>query len=155
MPDENIIEDIETECKRIDKLFEEYEPLLEKIKDRAPDFIEIGSLAMMLHSFYNGLENIFSRIARKIDKNMPEGLDWHKELLDLMSKPTKKRKYVVLSNDMGEELKKYLGFRHFSRHAYAFDLDWELMKDLVFRSDDVRKKVLDEIESFIKKIKEE
>jgi len=50
---------------------------------------------------------------------------------------------------MCEELKMYLGFRHFSRHAYAFDLDWNLMKDLVFRADDVREKVLGEIKSFV------
>jgi len=45
---------------------------------------------------------------------------------------------------MCEELKMYPGFRHFSRHAYAFDLYWNLMKDLVFRADDVREKVLGE-----------
>ncbi len=155
MPDEKVFKDIEAECKRIDKLYEEYEPLLEKIKDREPDFIEIGSLAMMLHSFYNGIENIFSRIARKIDKQMPVGMDWHKELLEIMSKRTKKRKYVVISESRCEELKEYLGFRHFSRHAYAFDLDWNLMKDLVLRSDEVREKVLDEIKSFIEKFQAE
>lgn len=68
---EKFFEDIETECKKVNKLFEDYEPLLDKLKDHPPDFIEIGSLAMMLHSFYNGLENIFSRIARKIDKSLP------------------------------------------------------------------------------------
>lgn len=52
-----------------------------------------------------------------------------------------------------EELKVYLGFRHFSRHAYAFDLDWNLMKDLVLRADEVREKVLGEMKSFIEKIK--
>lgn len=153
MPDEKIFEDIEIECKKIDKLFEDYEPLLEKIKDQPPDFFEIGSLAMMLHSFYNGLENIFSRIARKIDKNLPEGMDWHKELLERMSKRTKKRKYAVLSENICEELKEYLGFRHFSRHSYACDLDWALMEDLVFRADDVREKVIGEIKSFIEKIR--
>jgi len=57
MPHEKVFKEIETECNRIDRLFQEYEPLLEKIKEQEPDFIEIGSLAMMLHSFYNGLEN--------------------------------------------------------------------------------------------------
>lgn len=155
MPHEKVFGEIDTECNRIDRLFQEYEPLLEKTKTQEPDFIEIGSLAMMLHSFYNGLESIFIRIAKKIDKNMPDGSEWHKELLDLMAKPTKKRKYAVLSETMCEELKVYLGFRHFSRHAYAFDLDWNLMKDLVLRADDVRKKVLGEMKSFIEKRKKE
>ena len=152
MLDEKIFEDIGTEVKRIDKLFEDYEPLLEKVKNQEPDFIEIGSLAMMRHSFYNGLENIFNRIARKIDKNIPGGQNWHKKLLEQMSKRTKNRKHEVLSAEVTVELKEYLGFRHFSRHSYAFDLDWNLMKDLVLRSDEVREKVLDEIRSFIKKM---
>lgn len=71
MQRKKIIEEIETECKRIEKLFRDYKPLLKKIEIFEPDFIEIGSLAMLLHSFYNGLENIFSRIARKLDGKIP------------------------------------------------------------------------------------
>ncbi|MGE5342524.1 MAG: hypothetical protein ACM3SY_13700 [Candidatus Omnitrophota bacterium] len=151
MPDEKVIEEIEEECQQIDKLFEEFGTLLDKIKDRDPDFIEIASLAMMLHSFYNGLENIFGRIAKRIDKTVPDGRDWHNELLTQMSKPTPKRKYAVLSEGMRDELKEYLGFRHFTRHAYPMDLDWDLMKDLVLRSDDVKERALIEINAFLKK----
>lgn len=149
MPHKKIIEEIEFEVKRIEKLFEDYEPLLKKIREQEPNFIELGSLAMLLHSFYNGLENIFSRIARKIDENMPQGEGWHKELLEQMAKQTEKRKHPVLSNSVCEDLKEYLGFRHFSRHAYAFDLNWKLMKDLVERIDEVKKRVINEIKSFI------
>jgi hypothetical protein len=49
-----------------------------------------------------------------------------------------------------EKLKEYLGFRHFSRHAYAFDLDWNLMKDLIQDLSDIKQKVVNEIEIFIK-----
>lgn len=151
MQSKKFIEEIETECKRIEKLFRDYKPLLKKIETFEPDFIEIGSLAMLLHSFYNGLENIFSRIARKIDGKIPDGKDWHKELLELMAKQTEKRENIVLSDAMCEELKEYLGFRHFSRHAYAFDLDWFLMKDLVLRAEDVKNRALGEIKSFLEK----
>lgn len=151
MPPEKIVEEIETECSRIEQLFQDYDPLLEKIKDQEPDFFEIGSLAMLLHSFYNGLENIFSRIARKIDKNLPDGKEWHKELLDLMTKRTEKRGHVVLSDRTHEELKEYLGFRHFSRHGYAFDLSRDLMKDLVLMSDDIKGRAIAEIKLFIGK----
>ncbi len=116
-----------------------------------PDFIGLGSLAMLLHSFYNGLENIFSRIARKIDENMPNSEEWHKELLEQMAKQTEKRAHIVLSDSTCENLKEYLGFRHFSRHAYAFDLDWNLMKDLVLEIDKIKKSVIGEIRSFIDK----
>ncbi len=86
-----------------------------------------------------------------MDENMPKGEGWHKELLEQMAKQTKEREYMVLSNTTCEDLKEYLGFRHFSRHAYAFDLDWKLMKDLVLRVDKIKEIVLREINSFAKK----
>lgn len=151
MEPKKVIEDIELEIKRIEKLIEDYAPLLKKVRDQEPNFIELGSLAMLLHSFYNGLENIFSRIARKIDENMPHGEGWHKELLELMSKQTEKREHIVLSESTCEDLKEYLGFRHFSRHAYAFDLKWDLMKDLVLRLYEIKKRVICEIKLFIER----
>jgi len=79
---EKVAEDIEIEIKRIEKLIENYRSLLQKVKNQEPDFIELGSLAMLLHSFYNGLENVFTRIARKIDGEMPKGEMWHSQLLE-------------------------------------------------------------------------
>lgn len=152
MQNKKVIEEIEFEIKRIEKLFVDYKSLLKKVSNQKPSFIELGSLAMLLHSFYNGLENIFSRISRKIDGNMPDGEEWHKELLEQMAKQTKKREQIVISNNTCEDLKVYLGFRHFSRHAYAFDLDWNLMKDLVLRIAEIKKRVICEIKSFIDKL---
>lgn len=152
MQNKKVIEEIEFEIKRIEKLFVDYKFLLKKVRNQKPSFIELGSLAMLLHSFYNGLENIFNRIARKIDENMPKGEEWHKELLEQMTRQTKKRELIVLSNDTYEDLKEYLGFRHFSRHAYAFDLNWKLMKDLVLRIDEIKKRVIGEIKLFIDKL---
>jgi hypothetical protein len=154
MPHEKVIENIESEIKRIEKLIENYVHLLKKVKTKKPDFIELGSLAMLLHSFYNGLENVFTCIAKEIDGKMPKGETWHSQLLEQMIKPTGKRTQAVLSNDTYKDLEEYLGFRHFSRHAYAFDLEWQLMKDLVKRIEDVKKRTLDEIKLFISKIKQ-
>ncbi|MFQ5869433.1 MAG: hypothetical protein ACE5JC_05985 [Candidatus Zixiibacteriota bacterium] len=152
MSHENVIEDIEIEIKRIEKLTADYEPLLKRVKVQEPDIVELGSLAMLLHSFYNGLENIFTRIARKVDEELPRGEGWHRELLRQMATETERRKPVVLSESACQDLEEYLGFRHFSRHAYAFDLDWELMKDLVEGLPAVKQRVLGEIRSFISKL---
>jgi hypothetical protein len=153
MPHEKVIEDIESEIKRIERLIENYAPLLKKVKTKKPNFVQLGSLAMLLHSFYNGLENVFTRIAKEIDKKMPTGEAWHNQLLEQMIRPIGKRTQAVLSADTYKDLEEYLGFRHFSRHAYAFDLEWQLMKDLVERIGDVKERTLDEIKSFILKIK--
>lgn len=119
------------------------------MKTKEPNFIELSALAMLLHSFYNGLENIFSLIAKKIDGNIPKSEFWHKDLLEQMTKQMEKREFIVLNDDTCEDLKEYLGFRHFSRHAYAVDLDWKLMRDLILRLEEIEKKVIDEIKVFI------
>jgi len=145
-------EEIQLEIERIEKLLKSYAPLIKKAKAHKPDFIELCALAMLLHSFYNGLENIFIRISRKIDREFPKGEMWHSQLLKQMTEPTGKRKLTVLSDDTYKDLQEYLGFRHFSRHAYAFDLKWQLMKDLVKRIEDVKERTLAEINSFISEI---
>ncbi len=154
MPSKKVRDEIELEIKRIDKLLNHYKPLLKKVKTQKPGFIELGSLASLLHSFYNGLENIFTRIARKIDQEMPKGEMWHLQLLEQMARQTEKRKYTIISDETYKDLRKYLGFRHFSRHAYAFDLEWELMRDLVKRIEDVKERTLAEMKSFVSKIKQ-
>jgi hypothetical protein len=99
MPPKKVRDEIELEIKRIEKLLNHYKPLLKKVKTEKPDFIELGSLAALLHSFYNGLENIFIRIARKIDQKMPKGEMWHLQLLEQMAKQTDKRKYAIISDE--------------------------------------------------------
>jgi len=44
-------------------------------RDRAPDPIETPALGAMLHGFYNGVENIFKRVAVHCDGGPPRGQD--------------------------------------------------------------------------------
>ena len=108
-----LIDDILTESEKIENLFRSFAPLIKKVKSKNPTFIELNALAMFLHSFYNGLENIFKLIAKKLDEKVPIGERWHIELLDQMTKPINNRQHIVLSNKIYEDLKEYLGFRHF------------------------------------------
>ncbi|MBN1997120.1 hypothetical protein JW935_06180 [candidate division KSB1 bacterium] len=50
---------IELEISQIDQLLESYAKILEKAQEEELDLIEITALGSVLHSFYNGLENIF------------------------------------------------------------------------------------------------
>lgn len=146
------VEDILVEIEKIEKLFKSFAALIEKVKHRNPTFIELNALAMFLHSFYNGLENIFKLIAKKIDKKMPTGERWHIDLLEQMAKSISNRNQIILSNRTFEDLKEYLGFRHFSRNAYSFDINWDLMKDLVIRIEGVKSKTLEELKRFIENV---
>jgi hypothetical protein len=45
------------EISQIDKLIGDSKPLFDLCKLKTPDFIEMSAAAMILHSFYNGIEN--------------------------------------------------------------------------------------------------
>ena len=149
----DLIDDIISEIEKIESLFKSYISLIKKVKHKNPTFIELNALAMLLHSFYNSLENIFILIAKKLDEKMPSGERWHIELLEQMAKSINKRQQKVLTNNTYEDLKEYLGFRHFSRHAYSFEINWELMKDLIYRFEEIKNNTINELNLFIEKIK--
>ena len=145
------ITEIKNEIELLDELFESHKPLVEKIKTLLPNQIERSAAATLLHSFYNGIENIFKRIAHRIDGKVPTSEYWHQELLNQMGAITKKRDKVI-SIEMLEKLNLYLGFRHFFRHSYAFQCQWDKMKDLISEINDDYIQFKEEINVFIKNL---
>ena len=128
--DDFVKEQIKFKIKDIDKLFSEYELIFIKIKSEDPDLFDMTILGSVMHSFYNGLENIFEIIAKNIDGNVPSGNKSHQELLHQMASENSKRA-EILDEELYFKLREYATFRHFYRHAYSFQLDWKKMKNLV------------------------
>lgn len=133
--DDFIVEQIRYKIQDIDKFFLEYELIFKKTELQKPDLFDMTVLGSVLHSFYNGLENIFEIIAKNIDKNIPKGTKSHQELLHQMASESVIRDEVI-NEELYLKLREYATFRHFYRHAYSFQLNWEKMKPLV---DDVHK----------------
>jgi len=79
--------------------------------------LELNGVAVLVHNFYNGVENILKQTARSESLKLPEGPSWHSDLL--RSSRTK----GVISDHTAERLKEYLGFRNFFSHGYAFNLE--------------------------------
>jgi len=52
------------EISQIDELIEKSSVLLQKCILQEPDFIELNAAGAILHSYYNGLENIFLLIRK-------------------------------------------------------------------------------------------
>ncbi len=135
------------ERQQLHRLLESYRPLVEKCAVSPPDDIELAALAAMLHSFYNGLENIFKRVAEELDGGLPSCEFWHRELMDSMTMPSRERS-AVLSERLIEQLDDYLEFRHFFRHAYTFDLRWDRMKTLVLGCEETLQLVEGDLDRF-------
>ncbi len=95
---------------------------------RNPEAWERSALAALLHGFYNGVENAFKMLAASRG-GVPSSPDWHSVLLQSMAAPAGSNRPVI-ERDLAFALEEYMRFRHFFRHAYVFDLNWEKMKPL-------------------------
>ncbi|MDD2401928.1 MAG: hypothetical protein PHI90_10425 [Clostridia bacterium] len=122
--------------------------MLEQTQDSEPDLIELTALASVLHSIYNGIEKIFVLIAKKVDKDLPEGKQWHKEILIKMTQAGLNRD-AVISENLKEKLLPYLAFRHFYRHSYSYVLTWTELEKLVVAVFDVWEETKEELNAFM------
>ena len=95
---EKVASQISFEIGQIDELLESYSELLKRTQTETPNLVEITALASVLHSFYNGLENIFLTVAKKIDQKVPKTTQWHRDLLTQMTKTTSKRGQVLTTD---------------------------------------------------------
>lgn len=78
--------------------------------------LEVAGVAALLHSFYNGIENIIKQIVLSEGGSIPTGESWHKELM------VKAAASGVISEQTKMAIAPYMAFRHFFSHAYALDL---------------------------------
>lgn len=126
---ENTAAKIIYEVGQIDKLLTDAEPLFAVCRIKEPDFIERSAMAMFLHSFYNGIENILLLIAKQHNFIPQESVKWHKSLLDwAFSQPCG---VPVFSSQIKAQLEQFMLFRHFVRHSYGHVILWQKMKPLV------------------------
>ncbi|HLG31231.1 MAG TPA: hypothetical protein VI387_13560, partial [Candidatus Brocadiales bacterium] len=142
--DKKTITQVAFEIEQIDKLLTLYANLLERVQQRTPDQVEVAAIASVLHSFYNGIENIFLSVAKGLDQQVPTGSQWHRDLLIQMSQHMPNRGNVI-SAKLAQRLADYLGFRHFYRHSYSFFLEWDELKKLVMPLQEVWNQVKKEL----------
>ncbi len=140
-------ESLAVEQGMLRRLLEETAPLIDRCRREPPGSTERWALAGMLHSFYNGIENLFKRIAVECDGGTPGGPSAHRDLLDSMTRPGVSRPRVI-TEATRDVLERYLDFRHMFRHAYTFDLRWDKMADAVFTCEDALQTLESELAGF-------
>jgi len=80
----------------------------------------IESLALNLHSFYEGIEAIFDKVLEFTGEDKPSGHEWHLELIERMAMPIRQLRPEVISEQTVKNLDTYRVFRHKVRHIYGF-----------------------------------
>ena len=136
------------EISQIDKLLNESQPLQDLCRIKNPDFIELSATAMVLHSFYNGIENIIILIFKNYEEKLPSGNNWHMELLENASIQNGNRK-VIFNNELKSQLEEYRKFRHIVRHTYNYKLNWIMMEGIMNNLNTIWSKTKENLNKFM------
>lgn len=85
--------------------------------------VYIESLAYQLHNLYCAFEDLFKIIADFFENRIENGAKYHRELLWRMRLRIEGIRPALLSEGTYRLLDSLRAFRHFFRHAYAYELD--------------------------------
>ena len=95
------------------------------------DTASIRIIGSILHDYYTAVENIFKTVATRIDKSIPHGEHWHKELLEQMTLQISGIRVPLLTPETAARLQLIRGFRHLFRNVYGFELSSSRIKELL------------------------
>ena len=115
-------EKVESEFANIEKTLASLPPASQL---PALSILELAGVAALLHSFYNGIENVLKQVLVSQGCELPQGDSWHRDLVNLAMEKS------IVSRRTKEELFDYLAFRHYFSHAYALDLYPHRLQPLV------------------------
>jgi hypothetical protein len=143
---EQTLDDVERVVNRAEKLM--------KQALRSGDDGYWDGVALNLHSFYAGLEQIFEDIARTIERSIPSGSNWHKDLLLQISAEVPHVRPPVIQTKTRHCLDEYRSFRHVVRNVYTFNLKSKRLHELVEQLRPCYDTVMADLVQFIDFLKE-
>jgi len=126
-----LIAELQSDLEAVEKVAEEIHPAF---RDQKTSFssLELAGIAHLLENFYTAVEDAMLRIASRVDKSLPTGEKWHKDLLHRMTLRIPEVRPSVFNHQLFEVLDEYRRFRHRSRHVYRSPIpEWSKMKHLV------------------------
>ena len=125
---------VRQELEDLDRVVRRVERAATAAQQRPEDRdLYLDAAALNLHDFYAGLERVFHHIAATIDKSVPSGSEWHRDLLRQMRMALPPVRPHILSGETIKVLDEFLRFRHVVRNIYAFEFDPERIAHLVQR----------------------
>lgn len=125
---------VRQELEGIERVVERAERAMAVARQRPEEQdLYLDSAALNLHDFYAGVERIFRHIAANIDRSVPSGREWHRELLGQMNMALPQIRPQVISAETLQVIDEFLRFRHVVQNVYAFEFDPERIERLIQR----------------------
>ncbi len=144
-----LLVEIRDELAELSHLKETLDAARSDFARHTPDTLEQGGIALALHDFYNGVENVFRRIALELGEGVPGGDDWHVRLLRNMALQLPDVRPPVIQAETRLALEEFLRFRHIVRHTYGHGLEWERVSALLDRFEDTYAAFIADVKGFI------
>jgi HepT-like protein len=144
-----ISERIRGECHELERVIQRALrawPSAQKLVDDQEVYLD--SVALNLHSFYSGLEQLFELIAKHIDQSIPDGETWHRDLLNQMAHDVTDIRPAVIGQDNATSLDEFRRFRHLVRNVYATNLVPDRISKLMSRLPNLWKSLRAELLAF-------
>lgn len=143
----DLAERIRSELKNLRRVLERAEKGWQHSKINSDDMY-VDGVALNLHGFYSGLERLFELIATVVDESRPQGAEWHKELLEQMSKQVPGVRPAIISEQVRLRLDEHRHFRHLIRNVYTFKLEPSKVGKLLEETPDLFTQIRREILAF-------
>ena len=145
-----LIQRISDERAKIGNTVQKINARLQKIVTAPPEYREETEIAIAknLADCYQGIENIFKRIALDVDVDMPQGERWHKQLLEQMAAPKAERPPVISKRTFAR-LQELLEFRRVYNNIYGEELTYEKTAENAKRVGDLFVMFSEELDTFV------
>ena len=134
---------IEHELRSLQKELDVLSLVISKRSQVPLDEIEVRGAALSLASLYNGMERVLKQILSDWNETIGGTVNWHAELL------AKSRTLGVVTAKTAQDLKGFLSFRHFVRHAYSFEIDPRAIDAILDAAPDVVRRFMSEVKVFV------
>jgi hypothetical protein len=130
------------------KRFEEYFVQFQKNRLSATSGTdEAMVVAQSLSNYYTCLETLFLRISQFFENGLDSNR-WHQSLLEKMILEIPDCRPRIISDSTHRTLCEFLKFRHFTRYYFELDYDWDKLRYLIKKFNDVHVVLRNEILAF-------
>jgi hypothetical protein len=140
----------------VEDLYGQIDQIYARIEERHSEFgnrtESLDSMGYQLHNLYCAFEQVFEIIAQFFENNIA-GERYHTDLLRRMRLTIEGIRPACISEEAFTLLDELRRFRHFFRHAYLSELDFEKLAHLVEIAEKVRVVFQRDSQRFFEKLK--